>query len=135
MSYKRNKVSRKVEDYYTTPILLGIVYDRSLYDSRSKAKVSPIEEVERMNLPPFFYENYRTTKHIPIVVTRSEENVIIDCIPLSIFTYADTYYGAVENFKSLLIDYYNHLQKRKKKLAKNLLADLEYLKEVITAVS
>lgn len=100
---------------------------------RVEAEMFPVEEVIVQTLQTFSHREYETTKEIDIVVRITEENVIIRCLPVRIFTYSDSYYGAIENFKSLLIDYYEDLRKREKTLAKNLLEELKYLKGVISA--
>lgn len=123
-----------IEKYGAVLSTVRITYNKSLYEAESATSKSlPIEQVEFRNLRPFSYRRYRTMKDVELMVRITDRNVIIRCLPLHIFTYADTYYGAIENLKTLLIDYYNDLRKDRKNLAKNLLQDLEYLENLIVA--
>jgi len=93
-----------------------------------------VETIEVISLPPFQCGRYRVGDHIGLVVKISEENVIIKSVRPQLFSYADTYYGALENFKSLLVDYYKKLRRRRKTLGANLKCELEYLESIITTV-
>lgn len=99
-----------------------------------QAEFFPVETIDVINLPPFRCGRYRVGDHIGLVVKTSEENVIIRSVRPQLFSYADTYYGALENFKSLLVDYYKKLRRRRKTLGANLKRDLEYLESIITPI-
>lgn len=135
MAQRRIKQSTESGDYQQAVVCLGIGYDESFYDSGLSSPVVPIEEVQVRELPPFRYKGYKTVEPIEVIVRITQDNVIIRCSRVHIFTYANNYYSALENIKSLLIDYYIHLKKSKKNLARNLVKDLEYLENVFTRIS
>jgi hypothetical protein len=114
------------------PLLMS---SKALYEvpeRRAKPIILPEEIVSVFTLPEFSYKRFTIKERIEVVARITEENVIIRCLPLHIFTYASTVDGALKNFKSLLIDYYRDLKKRKKTLGKNLRQELEYLERIVS---
>ena len=106
-----------------------VPYDNSA--KRVKAGAFPIEEVETLNLLPFSRRGYRTTREIAILVRVTKDTTIVRASSINLFAYARSYGQALDSFKSLLIDYYVSLRRRKRTLGKNLLQDLEYLNDII----
>jgi len=88
-------------------------------------------KILKVMVEPFTHGGFRTTQDIECLLKITQRSVIIRCLPVHTFSYGHSYREALDNFKSLLIDYYKHLKARRKTLGKNLLEELEYLETII----
>lgn len=112
-------------------VLISLRVPYKIETDRVESADFPIEEIEVLNLPPFSHRGFRTQKESQLIIKITQDTTIIRCLPIQLFSYARTYDQALNSFKSLLIDYYTSLKRRKRTLGKNLLRELEYLESII----